>query len=895
MSTFLETCLCHGRGPLGIMTNRHIGRPDHIAAMLRERSVARFIVASAGFGRSTLAYEYADIVFSFQHVFWVKGASPCFLRDLDAGGLVEGILDLDRDAALVVWDDVPALSDERAELFAAVLDELLERGVESVVVCSPSADLYGPLERDRLLLDAHDLLLSDEEMRAECEAGRLPKIWEAGCIDGMRIPSVRWCDHDAAPLLVRGLQAEELPGDAWLVMLVLLLLEHGALDELLSFLPAERVDEAVQRIAEAYPLFGVDERTGRFHALSVEVVTVLDAFSRRLDSLAASSLHDGRAALCEHVADALLERGQAERACSFALSCTTKKDGSVWLARQGWKLLAAGQVHPFCEFHQQMTRTSAGIADQLAAQRAWAAFMIDDEPLALKHGHRVMVSRTAEQCEQLAVQVLATRSGPLEGREKAACELRRALDERVAAPLAVDPRTHDFADWPLLAEIALALREGTEAALAVWLGGFEEHRRSAFASGVPAEEPALEPARLRSLRSSLLLGAAWLIDERANAAGVVSIPELDRHLGFDEVASFVRSCLEEDARSQRLGWHVMLAASALERVGGTDARMAAYLPQAAESALLHRAEVAFFEQQEAYRRSSASREVAAARQRETYRTEIPLREEDREPTLMSLRPRQSTPTMRVRLFGGFEIRIGERAVDAPAFNVTKTRTLLQLLVLNRGREMSRERLMEALWPESEPKRAKKNFYSTWSQLRGSLSLDGECPYLVRTRNGCRIDRYLVTSDVIDFDKVCRALLFESPEAEDWERLYLLVSNEYGEDLLSCETGSDAIDEMREAFRTQLVDGIIAAAGRLVRAGEARGALWFAREAMRRDPKREDVHIALMEAQILSGQRGEALDTYFACRRFLSEHLGIDPSLRLVQLYRSVIESEEVCA
>lgn len=889
MSTFLETCLCRGRGPQGVMTNHHIGRPDHIAAMLRERNVARFIVASAGFGRSSLAYEYADIVFSFQHVFWVRGTSPCFLRDLDAGAFPEGILALDRQAALVVWDDVPTLSHERAEAFAAVLDALLEQGVESVVVCAPSADLFGSLERDRLLFGAHDLLLSDEEMRAECDAGRLAKQWEASCIDAMRIPSVRWCDHDAMALLVRGLQAEELPADARLVMLVLLLLEHGSLDDLLSFLPAERVEEAVQRIAAGYPLFGVDERTGLFHSLPVEVDTLLDAFGRCLDALAASSLHDGRGALCEHVADALLERGQAQRACSFALSCSTKKTGSLWLARQGWKLLAAGQVHPFCEFYQQMTRVSAGVADQLSAQRAWAALMLDDEASALRYGKRVMVSRTAEDRDQLVVQVLATRSGSQESRLQAAAELRRTLSDRANAPLrSSDPREHDFADWILLAEVSLALCESAQDALEAWLRGLEEHRRTVYVSGIPSEGPEPTSARKRSLRAALLLAAAWLIDECA--AG----PLIDGSLGFDEVAGFVRACLEEEARTERLGWHTVRAASALERVGSVSARMAAYLPRAAESALLHRAEIAFFEQQEAYRRAAAARDLAAE-QRETYRTEIPLQYDERERAAVPVLTRQSPPMLHVRMFGGFEVRIGDTLLDDRAFRAVKIREFFQLLVLNRGREMSRDRLMEILWPESEEHRAKKNFYSIWSQLRALLSLDGECPYLVRTHNGCRIDRRLVSSDMIDFDKVCRALLFESPEAEDWERLYLLVSTEYGEDLLACEAGNALIAEMRETFRTQLVDGIVAATKRLVRAGEGRGALWFAREALRRDPRREDVYIALMEAQILADQRAEALETYFSCRRFLSDQLGIDPSLRLVQLYRSVIESEEACA
>ncbi len=885
MSTFLKSCLCRGRGPSGIVSTHHVGRPDLIAAMLRERNVARFIVASPGFGRSSLAYEYADIVFSFQHVFWVKGTSPCFLRDLDAETFVDGMFAVDRDMGLVVWDDVPSLSAERAALFAAVVDELLDRGVESVVVCTPSADRYGPLERDRLLLGARELLLTDEEMRAECEAGRLGKRWEASCTDGQRIPCIRWCDHDAATLLVRGLQTEELPNDAWLVMMVLLLFERGMLDDLLSFLPAERLDEAAQRIAADYPLFGVDERTGLFRTLAVDVPTVLDGFGRRLDALAAASLHDGRIALCEHVADALLQRGQAERACAFAFSCSTKKTGGAWLARQGWRLLEAAQAHPFCEFHRQMTRTCAGVADRLSAQRAWAAFMLDDEASALAHAQRVMVSRTAEGCEQLAVQVLATRIGSNDGRSQAADELRRTLEERSLDQATRDPREHDFADWVLLGRVAVALQEGTARALAVWLRDLDEHQRSTFRSGMPVEGPEPSPERRRARRSALLLAAAWLIDEHESDPGTLDDLLVEESLGFDEVASFVRSCLEEEVRCQRLSWHVLCAASTLERVGSLNARMAAYLPEAAESTALHRAEVAFFEQQEAQRRSVAQ-ELAHRRRRETFQAQT-LQQDIQVPR------QRTSPAMRVRVFGGFEVHLGDRIIDNRALGRSKTRMLFHLLVLNRGREMSRDRLMDILWPESEPKRARKNFYSAWSQLRNVFSVEGECPYLVRTRNGCRLDRQLVTSDVADFDKLCRALLFESPETEDWERIYLLVANEYGEDLLSCEATNGVIGEMRESFRTQLVDGIVAAASRLARAGEARGALWFAREAMRRDPRREDVYIALMEAQILSDQRGEALDTYFLCRRFLSESLGIDPSLHLVQLYRSVIESEEV--
>ena len=71
----------------------------------------------------------------------------------------------------------------------------------------------------------------------------------------------------------------------------------------------------------------------------------------------------------------------------------------------------------------------------------------------------------------------------------------------------------------------------------------------------------------------------------------------------------------------------------------------------------------------------------------------------------------------------------------------------------------------------------------------------------------------------------------------------------------------------------------------------RGALWFAREALRRDSSREDAYAAQMQAQIAAGQRAAALETYFACRAYLAEELGIDPSPRIVELYRAVIEEE----
>ena len=55
MSEFLEASACKGRRPDRVAIRRLVPRPDLIARLLRERHVARFLVAPDGFGKTTLA------------------------------------------------------------------------------------------------------------------------------------------------------------------------------------------------------------------------------------------------------------------------------------------------------------------------------------------------------------------------------------------------------------------------------------------------------------------------------------------------------------------------------------------------------------------------------------------------------------------------------------------------------------------------------------------------------------------------------------------------------------------------------------------------------------------------------------------------------------------------
>ena len=255
-------------------------------------------------------------------------------------------------------------------------------------------------------------------------------------------------------------------------------------------------------------------------------------------------------------------------------------------------------------------------------------------------------------------------------------------------------------------------------------------------------------------------------------------------------------------------------------------------------------------------------------------------------------PGSSAPILYVRLLGGLDVRIGEQQVDMQAFSRQKTKTLLALLVLARGRELSRERLLETLWPDSPHGCAIKNFYSVWSQLKRGLDYEGTCPYLLRDQGGVRLDARLLRSDVAELDSICRALSFGEIDLERWRDHLEAIDGSYSGDLLPSESVNDDIAAARRRLRINLVDSLVCASGRLLESGEPRAALWFAREAAGRDRSREDACAALMEAQLGAGQRAAAIDTYLSCRRYLAEELGIDPSPSIVALYRSAVEAEE---
>ena len=243
----------------------------------------------------------------------------------------------------------------------------------------------------------------------------------------------------------------------------------------------------------------------------------------------------------------------------------------------------------------------------------------------------------------------------------------------------------------------------------------------------------------------------------------------------------------------------------------------------------------------------------------------------------------------IRLFGDFKVMKGGRLLEGKQLQRSKVRALLIHLALNMGRGLARESLLERIWPDKDHAHAKDNFYSNWSMLNSLLSEKGkDSPYLSNRQGLCRLEQKYVTADVYEFELLTKAVLFQQGSIEDRIDAIYRIEQLYRGDIMSGTKIDSYVQAAQNRYRSILVDVMIEASKLFSHSGNETNAVWFARKAYDTDPTREDVYRTLMSMQDKAGQRTSALRTYFDCKRFLSEELGILPSQKTIALYQELV-------
>ena len=226
----------------------------------------------------------------------------------------------------------------------------------------------------------------------------------------------------------------------------------------------------------------------------------------------------------------------------------------------------------------------------------------------------------------------------------------------------------------------------------------------------------------------------------------------------------------------------------------------------------------------------------------------------------------------------------------------RQRALLVLLALNAGRVVPAERLIDQLWDGAPPPQGAVTLRSYVSNVRQALGgQDGLGSVLVTRGQGYSLD---VPDDCVDAVRLAtgaregRDHLRRGQAAEAMSAFEAAVSTWTGDPLAEVadhEAVQSTITQLTETYLGAL-EGLFEA---LLALGRHTDALPELERFAAEHPLREEPRALLMIALYRAGRAPEALDVHRTFRTSLQHELGIDPSPRLDQLLRAVLEQDPV--
>jgi DNA-binding SARP family transcriptional activator len=219
----------------------------------------------------------------------------------------------------------------------------------------------------------------------------------------------------------------------------------------------------------------------------------------------------------------------------------------------------------------------------------------------------------------------------------------------------------------------------------------------------------------------------------------------------------------------------------------------------------------------------------------------------------------------------------------------KQRALLTLLLLDAGRVLSTDRLIEALWAGEPPPSAVASLQNFVAQLRKGLGAEA-----IETRSPGYLVR--LEPEQLDLARV-RRLVDEARASEPVRRAELLgdaLSLWRGEPLDEFRYEPFARDEIArlEEFRLTLQEEHAEAK---LAIGEHADLVPQLESLVRSHPLRERLRAQLMLALYRSGRQAQALDVFREGRELLVEELGLEPSPLLRSVQASILRQETFAA
>jgi ATP/maltotriose-dependent transcriptional regulator MalT/DNA-binding SARP family transcriptional activator len=258
--------------------------------------------------------------------------------------------------------------------------------------------------------------------------------------------------------------------------------------------------------------------------------------------------------------------------------------------------------------------------------------------------------------------------------------------------------------------------------------------------------------------------------------------------------------------------------------------------------------------------------------------------------------RAGLPRIRIKTLGNFNVLKNDVPIEDKKWQGNQPKRLLKAIIARGSLKVSKEIIMEDLWPESQPEAVENKFKVTLHRLRKVLEPKTDktigYTYIQLKDKFISLDKDLCYADADEFLSLYDKGKIKEKSGDETEALsfYEAAAKLYQGDFLKEDLYESWTYIKREELRIKYIDLLYKTAQLYESRGGANKAIACYKKVIQSDPASENAYRRLMTLYSNRGMRSAALKTYEECKQALQTGLDTVPDEVTTSIYKKVLES-----
>lgn len=247
---------------------------------------------------------------------------------------------------------------------------------------------------------------------------------------------------------------------------------------------------------------------------------------------------------------------------------------------------------------------------------------------------------------------------------------------------------------------------------------------------------------------------------------------------------------------------------------------------------------------------------------------------------------------KIQLFGNVIVLRDHQEIEDKAWQREKAKELFLYLYKNYSRFVSKEELVNVLWPDSTDEASNRDFKVAYNALLKVLEPNrtprSDSCYIVRKQSMYKLEtKHCILSDYVSFKEFIQFGMEEkSPTfSNEWllRGIYL-----YKGDLMADKSNLEWVQDMRVEVKDLYMQAVERLAQNYVRLKEFKKTIYWAECLLKLDNTWEEAYRLIMYAHYQLHNRAQAVRWFEKCEKVLKTELNIEPMETTFQMYDLIL-------